>query len=157
LSVLSTVAACLFLVPEQNRAKLHKVLQVIGDIFTFRHLLLGMILRTLYIFMTIFTITAGFLLLFGVRIQHFYIGTFWGGLMTMVLGPIVLRILFEALSLRIMMLDELKQMNRRASAGGNSKMPARPARPRPAVCDDCGTRYDPREDSCPNCGSTYRR
>ena len=58
------VVLFLFVLPEKKREKLPRILQMAHDLFNFKWLLLEMILKALYCFLTLYVIFQGFFDLF---------------------------------------------------------------------------------------------
>lgn len=108
LSILAAVAVAFFLAPDSKREsfKGNKVLETVNDILNFRTLLIDKILKFLYIFVTCYLIVSGFFMLF-VK------GGFVTGLITMIIGPIVARIVFELLMLAIVLVRNVIQINKK--------------------------------------------
>lgn len=102
LAIAATVLTMIFITPEKRRASLNKFFQVVADIFNFKSLLLEYIAKALYIFFTLFTVLGGFFLLF---IQPL------SGLLLMILGPIVTRIIAEAVMMTIILVKNVIQLN----------------------------------------------
>ncbi len=127
LGLLATIAAMIFITPESRRKSLNKYLAILHDIFNFKFLLIEKILKAVYIFLTISSIVAGFFMLFsGIRVPYtgdFY-SFFWYGLVTMIVSPIILRIIFESFMLKIIETRNVIEINKKMKA------PA-PRRPRP--------------------------
>lgn len=170
LALCGVVALYILVLPERRRAGLPKFFQVVHDIFNFKHLLLEVILKFLYVFSTLFVILCGFFLLFGVSYGRYgyHEDTFLIGLAVMVLGPIVLRLIYEFLMMTILLVKNVIQINKKLggttsttepassfdSFGSYSapKAPQAPKAPDYTFCSQCGTRYDRNQGHCPNCG-----
>lgn len=104
-AVIATVCSYIFIIPEEKRENLPGFLQFVHDLFNFRAMLIESIARVLYIFCTFGSIAAGFLLLFG--------STFWVGLIVMIIGPLVLRMVYELIMLFVLMVQNTISLNRK--------------------------------------------
>ena len=112
LAVVATVLAYIFIIPENKRAGLNKLLQWVHDVCNFKLLYIEHILKALYILETAFCLIAGFLMLFSVIDAYFftvYIG--WVGLIVMIVGPIITRLIYEALMLAVLHLKATREIN----------------------------------------------
>lgn len=108
--VLATIAAYIFIMPAKKRKKLPSVLKALHDIFTFKSLLIEKIVRFLYVFSTIFVEFYGFFLLFCVQRSDFLGSNKWmggKGVLIMLLGPIVLRIVYEFLMMTVLLVNNI--------------------------------------------------
>ena len=146
LALVGTILLLVLVTPEKRRAGLNKFFRVVADIFTFRGLVLEYILRALYIFETLLVILLGFFGMFQDPL---------GGLLTMLLGPIVLRIVFELFMMAILAVKNLIQINNKLPGKSEDpmKMPdftAPTPEPQMVFCAHCGTRYDASKGGCPN-------
>lgn len=118
-AVICTVLALVFITPKKKRATLNKFFQFIHDLFNFKFLILELILKVSYIFMTLFCIATGFFLLFSGYNDNilFGEGTFHSlagqGLMIMVLGPIIIRVIYEASMLFILLVKNTISINKK--------------------------------------------
>lgn len=162
LAIAGTVLACIFILPEKKRASLNKFFQVVADIFNFKTLFIEKILKVLYVLSTLYCLIAGFFMLFsGVS----YSASYWGGessfhsyalygLLTMILGPIVVRIVYELLMLAILMVQNIITINKKIPAPNEETPAAKTEEPVPApkmlYCTQCGTQYDANKGGCPN-------
>ena len=115
------ILALLFVTPEAKRPTLNKFLQVVADIFNFKQLLLEKILKCIYIFSTLFAIVAGFFMLFSVEKSYFGTRSYaLTGLLTMILGPIVIRLLFEGLMMFILLVKNTIDINKKLGGNGSA-------------------------------------
>lgn len=113
LSLVAVVLAFIFIVPEKKRAKLNKFGQLLHDILNFKFLIVEKILQALYIFATAFVIICGFLMLFYVE-EGYYNSSQWQGgkgLLLMILGPIVVRLIYELLMMFILVVKNVISIN----------------------------------------------
>lgn len=125
LSIGATVAAFVFLMPrsdperdEAKRGRLPKWLRMVGDVLDFRYLFLEKFLRVTYVFATAYCLISGFLALFDFS-KDFWGNTHWGGvggIITMLLGPILVRVVYESAMLFFILVRNVKEIN--AKTGG---------------------------------------
>ena len=171
LAIVAVVLAFIFIVPEKKRANLNKFGQFLHDTVNFKFLIVEKILQALYIFVTAYVILIGFFMLF--YVQKSYFGTVWFGgygLLIMLLGPIVVRLVYELIMMFVLLVkntisinNKLKSQNgdgenkdplpspdfsgfkdafRQPAAQSAPTMPVPPVQPAPAD----NTAF------CPNCG-----
>lgn len=112
-ALVATVLAFIFFLPESKKEsfKNSKFLLWLHDVANFRTLLIEKILRFLYILATAACIFGGFFLLFSK--SYFGGSSFLTGLFTMILGPIVVRLVFEMLMLTIIAVNNIIQINKK--------------------------------------------
>ncbi len=118
LAIAATVLAFIFIVPEKKRASLNQIGKIIHDILNFKFLVIEKVLQALYIFSTATVILYGFFMLFYVEkgYSNYYYSTpsrWYGGygLLLMILGPIAVRIAYEALMMAILLIKNVIQIN----------------------------------------------
>ena len=133
IGIAAVVCAYIFVIPEKRVKGMNKFLYTLHKIFTFKSLLIEKINRFLYVFFTILCITLGFFLLFAKDM-------FAIGLVTMLVAPILIRIIFEASMLKIIMTNNLIELNKK-SGPKPAPRAQRPA-PRPVPRYDNGG-YNP--------------
>ncbi len=116
-AIAATVLAFIFILPEKKRAALPAALKQIADILDFRTLFLEKIVKALYLFLTFSCICVGLLMLISVN-YGYYTDVWMGGvgLLTMIVGPIVIRILFEITMLFILLVQNVMEINKKLSA-----------------------------------------
>ena len=104
-----TILAFIFFLPEEKKEKFkdNKFLLWLHDVLHFKTLLIEKILRFLYILCTAAVIFAGFFTKgnFGANLL--------GGLLTMIIGPIVVRIVYELMMLAIIAVNNIIQINKK--------------------------------------------
>lgn len=114
LAVAATVALFVLVLPEKKEGHLSKYLQLLRDIFTFQHLVVEKILQVLYVLSTCLAVFIGFFMLFARTMYwHYSAGIALQGLCLMVLGPIVLRVLYELLMLAVLQVKHTMEINRK--------------------------------------------
>ena len=121
-AIAATVLAFIFILPEKKREKLPKFLKVVSDILNMKQLFLETIFRALYIFSTFTCVFVGFYMLFGFE-RYYYHGLFnsghgvrWMGgygLLIAILGPIVVRIVYEGIMMGILLVKNTIEINKK--------------------------------------------
>lgn len=164
------ILSFIFLLPEKKRPTLNKFLRVVSDIFNFKSLLLEKILKFFYIVLTTFFLVFGFFMLF---MQT------WGrslaptGLLIMIISPLVIRILFEASMMFIVLVKNTIDINKKLGNNNATSAPSFDAPKDPSspvasqnddaaiesntkVCPSCGAQSnDVNSAFCTNCGSKF--
>ncbi len=150
----ATVLTFIFFLPEKKQANLPEGLKKIVDILNFRTLFLEKIVKAVYLFLTFACICIGLFMLISVN-YGYYTDIWMGGrgLLLMILGPIVIRIVFESTMLFILLVQNVIEINKKLSANVEPPAPAEPVAVEPEYrfCTNCGTRYDANAGGCPNC------
>ena len=120
LAFLTSVAAFIFVVPEKRIEPFasNGFFKFLHDLFNFKQLLIEKIMKFLYILATFACIFVGFLLIFN---RH--VGA--AGLIIMIAGPILVRIIYEFIMMAIIAVNNIVQINNKlggqpkTEAGGN--------------------------------------
>ena len=157
LSVLGTVLAFIFIVPEKCIKGKNSFMRALHDLVNFKYLIIEKILQAIYIFVTCFVIVCGFCLLF-VSVDTWY-GTKWMGgygLLLMIVGPIAVRLSYELMMMLILLVKNVISINAKLSGkdGGGSETVSF----EPKVDEVFGRKTDGDSDSCDvrfctNCGA----
>ena len=115
-AIAATVLAFIFILPENKKATLPAALKKIADILDFRTLFIEKIVKALYLFLTFSCICVGLFMLISVN-YGFYTDMWMGGigLLIMIIGPIVIRILFESTMLFILLVQNVIEINKKLS------------------------------------------
>ncbi len=115
-AIAATVLAFVFILPDKKKAALPDALKKIADILDFRTLFLEKIIKALYLFLTFSCICVGLFMLISVN-YGFYTDMWMGGigLLIMIVGPIVIRILFESAMLFILLVQNVIEINNKLS------------------------------------------
>lgn len=174
LAIVATVLAFVFIVPDKKREKLNKFWKFVHDTVNFKYLIIEKILQAMYIFATSATILTGFFMLFyvekGYSYGYYYRSPTWYGgygLLVMILGPIVIRILYELGMMLVLLVKNVIQINNKMKAeGANAKdvfavpgketyaeEPAAPAVPEKGFCTNCGAKLAEGANFCTSCGT----
>lgn len=177
LAIAATVLAFIFIVPEKRREKLNAFGKFLHDTFNFRYLVVEKIFQALYIFATAAVILNGFFMLF-----TFVYGTWLGGygILLMIFGPIVVRLVYELLMMIIILIKNVISINNKLKNQSGDETSAdvfatpdisevreaikqqaeakkaeaaaeeKPAAPAAKFCIKCGSKLD-ENGNCPNC------
>ncbi len=127
LALVATVLAFIFIVPEEKSGTLSGFGKTLHNIVNFKSLIIEKILQALYIFSTATVIMTGFCMLFWVeRVYTSYYSSkeIWMGgygILLMLLGPIVLRLVYEAVIMFILLVKNVIQINNKLSDKTNDK------------------------------------
>lgn len=103
-----TIVLWVAVIPEKKRAKLNKFWGSLSDVFNFRSLLTEKLLKFLYTLLTITCVVVGFCMLF-IVVYGRSLASY--GLLLMIVGPIVLRLAFEAFMLGILLVKNVIEIN----------------------------------------------
>lgn len=118
-AVAATVLAYIFILPESKRSALPKFFQFVADLFNFKYLVLEKILKALYIFNTLACVGVGFFMLFCFQRSWWGGGIiyegYWG-LIVMILGPVVVRLMYEGMMLIILLVKNTIELNQKFNA-----------------------------------------
>ena len=162
LAIIATVAACIFIMPENKTKTLNKFLYFVHKLINFKFLLIEKILKILYVFSTASVILIGFFLLFSVKENYIasilgaYSSSHWMGgygLALMIVGPIVIRLVYESLMMFILLVNNTIAIKNKLYGDADEKKEdsGSSVKPNYVFCRDCGTRYDENAGGCPNC------
>lgn len=125
-AIIATVLIMILVTPESKRNTLNKFFQVLADIFNFKSLLIEKILKCLYILSTLFCLFTGFFMLFsGYSYDFGFYSTGFRsvalqGILLMILGPIIVRIVYEGMMLTIIIVKNIIQINNKMPANGKN-------------------------------------
>lgn len=148
LAIVGTVLAYIFIMPKSKVKTLNKFWYFVHNVFNFKTLLVEKIFKALYVFLTIYVICAGFFQLFV---------SFLPGLLMLLLGPIVVRIVYEMIMMFVLLVQNTTAIRNKLCDDDDDQPAPRAAAPKKApkeyvFCSACGTRYDQAEGQCPACG-----
>ena len=125
LAIAATVLALIFIAPEKKRERLNGLGKFVHDTINFKYLIVEKILQVLYILCTAYVILMGFFMLFYVRPGYdigFYrtSSTWYGGygLLLMIVGPIAVRLAYEALMMAFLLVKNVIQINSKLKSNG---------------------------------------
>lgn len=108
LAIAATVLAFIFIVPAKRRDQMGKFGKFLHDTCNFKYLIIEKILQALYIFATALTILIGFFMLFCTDWNGWMGGK---GILTMILGPIVVRVTYELLMMAVLAVKNIISIN----------------------------------------------
>lgn len=127
LALAATIVAWIMIVPENKRPKLNKFFQYLHDLFNFKSLWLEKILKFLYIFETLTCVIVGFVWLFnfssysGIYGRSHVTWNGWIGLLLMIFGPIINRIIYEFLLMLVLLVKNTMDINDKLNAQPGSR------------------------------------
>ena len=167
LSIVATVLAFIFIIPEKKRNSLNAFGKFLHDTLNFKYLVVEKILQALYVFSTAFVILLGFCMLF--YVQPGYSSRYYSqpdqwyggyGLLIMILGPIVVRLSYEFIMMAILLVKNVTQINSKLSQPKTEEktvtsafsVPTMPQKPVASFCPNCGRKVNAGE-FCPQCGT----
>ena len=126
-AVICTILSFVFIVPKSRRNRLNGFLKFVHDLFNFKFLIVEMILKAFYVFSTLFVIGLGFFLLFsGYQDNYGIFGdsgfkSFAGaGILVMLIGPVVVRIVYEFFMITVLLVKNVIEINNRAKGESDS-------------------------------------
>lgn len=126
-----TVLAYIFIIPEKKRESLPKIFKIVHDIFNFKELYLEKILKALYVLCTVACVTIGLCWQLGFSVwESWYsdeLNVEWAGgygLLLILVGPIVIRIVYEAMMMFVLLVKNTMQINNKLKS---QEAPAAPA------------------------------
>ena len=104
-ALVATILAFVFLIPDRVRDRLPGFLQFCHDLINFRTMIIENVSKLLYVFCTFGCIAVGIFLLFG---SNFLIG-----LLVLIAGPLVCRVLYELIMLFVLLVQNTITINRK--------------------------------------------
>ncbi len=108
-AIAATVWICIAVLPRKKRGNLKSAfLRTLHDIFNFKTLYIEKAMKVLYVFLTCVCVGVGFFMLFA---NDWGDSTFVPGLLILILGPIVLRFVFEGSMLMILGVKNVMELN----------------------------------------------
>ena len=117
-AIAATVLFYIFIQPEKKAAKMPKFIRVIRDILDMKDLYLEYALKALYVCGTLFCIICGIYMFLGFG-PNYYGGVRWYGgygLLLMLLGPVVLRLIYELILMFVLLVKNTMQINKKIKA-----------------------------------------
>ncbi len=149
-----TILTLILITPEKRRAALPKFFQFCHDLFNVKWLLIEKILKALYVFCTLFIITYGFLTLFRSP---------GAGFLTMLLGPVLIRLWHELMMIAILTLKNLISINQKLSptpaendafsSDFSKYMKPKTSAAATVTCTSCGAPIESGATFCSQCGA----
>lgn len=117
-AIAATVLFYIFIQPEKKAAKMPKFIRIIRDILDMKDLYLEYALKALYVCGTIFCVVGGIYMFLGFG-PNYYGGIRWYGgygLLLMLLGPVVLRLVYELILMFVLLVKNTMQINKKMKA-----------------------------------------
>lgn len=138
-TIVVTILAYIFIIPEKKRAKLGKFFRFCHDWLNMKSLIIEKIVRFFYVFTTVAVICTGFFMLFwveevfvdyssryGIITREEWMG--WYGLLVLAIGPVVVRICYELAMMFLLLVKNVIQINNKLK-DQNEEVKAAPAAP----------------------------
>ena len=141
LAIIATIVCVIFFVPKKNREKFGKGFAKIHDFVNFKTFIVDYVLKAFYILATAMCIFGGFFTIFTVRTEYTTTGTMFNqtreahtsmsadnvgtGILIMILGPIIVRIVYELIMLAVVGVKNIIEINK--------KIPGNPEEPEASV------------------------
>ena len=161
LSIALTVALAILVLPSKKRANLPKFFIFLHDLFNFKYLIIEKILKILYVFATVACLVYGFLTLITSPATYVPGAMALTGLLTMIVGPIVVRISFELMMTFLLLVKNTIEINnkiknqtkdKQQSIFDNTEEYINQIIPEQKVCQKCGVKISKDGKFCTNCG-----
>ena len=159
--IAAMVCIYVLIMPEGKYRTLNPFCRWLSDLFNFRSLWLESIIKFFYILSTVVCVIFGFFMLFSV--VDYYYGTSslaLPGLLLLVVGPVVVRLVYEGTMMFIILVKNTMQINNRLRNAAVDSTPeaevAAPAEPVIEYCEKCGKQIEDDVIFCSNCGNKVR-
>ena len=119
-TIVLTILAYKFIIPEKKRAGLNKLGQFLSDVFNFKFLIIEKIFQFFYVLCTIACVCLGVCMIFGIDIYYssYFDKTYteWYGIYGILLaliGPFAVRLAYEGLMLFLLLVKNVIQINKK--------------------------------------------
>jgi len=165
LGFIGVIAAmiCIYvlIMPEGKYRTLNPFCRWLSDLFNFRSLWLESIIKFFYILSTVACVIFGFFMLFSV-VDYYYGSSSLAlpGLLLLVVGPVVVRLVYEGTMMFIILVKNTMQINNRLRNNMSEKQDEDaeevPAQPVIEYCEKCGKQIEDDVIFCSNCGNKVR-
>ena len=159
--IAAMVCIYVLIMPEGKYRTLNPFCRWLSDLFNFRSLWLESIIKFFYILSTVACVIFGFFMLFSV--VDYYYGTSslaLPGLLLLVVGPVVVRLVYEGTMMFIILVKNTMQINNRLRNNMSEKQEEvaqeAPAQPVIEYCEKCGKQIEDDVIFCSNCGNKVR-
>ena len=123
-AIVLTIVVYVIIMPKKNDGKFgNPFFQFLHDLFHFKKLFIGEILKFIYVLATVACETVGLFGLLGYQ-EYFYRGresTFLYGLILMIAGPIVIRIAYEFIMMFILLIQNVIDINNKLGKKDDNK------------------------------------
>lgn len=123
IALLVTIFITAYVLPAGKEGQFTGFLKTIRDYFLMRYLIVEAIVRFFFVLATTSCIFSGFFLIFA---KQRYGGGFVSGLLTMIVGPIICRIVYELLMIAILQLRNIIEINNKLPGTGAPVAPVQP-------------------------------
>lgn len=175
IAVVLTALLAVLVLPKHKDGKLPGFFQLLYDAFTPKTLLLEKILQILNVFFSIVAVLLGLWMIF----RGLFANTtlLMMGLLLLILGPVLCRVGYELILLRVMQVKATREINRKLDClvpegtaraveeedltgeVEDTEPPAEktPSAPPRAHCPSCGTWYQEALGKCPVCGQPHEK
>lgn len=115
-AIACTVLMFIMVLPEKKRDTLPKFFVLVHDFFNFKILVVEYLLKGIYMLATFFSLGYGFFLLFS-GTTDLWTGKFQSsagtGLLVMIVGPVVIRLLYEFTMMFLILVKNTTQINKK--------------------------------------------
>ena len=131
LGLVGTILLYVLVFPKSKEGTLPKFFKFVKDFFGLKYLVIEKIAKFLYVLETLVVILTGIFLLFG--------NTFLSGLLLIILGPIVVRLIYELFMLIVLLVKNVMEINNKMkgdASGATSQFDAVPEIPLPTKEDE---------------------
>ena len=119
LALIGTVVVAVLLFGSQKRSRYSGFMLKLFSHVNFENYIIPLILKFLYVFSALFVIISGFITMIS--------GSFFGGLLSMILGPVAVRLVYELIMMLFSIHDGIMETNRLLRGGaqphGNPPQP----------------------------------
>ena len=158
--IAAMVCIYVLIMPEGKYRTLNPFCRWLSDLFNFRSLWLESIIKFFYILSTVACVIFGFFMLFSV-VDYYYGSSSLAlpGLLLLVVGPVVVRLVYEGTMMFIILVKNTMQINNRLRNNMSEKqeeVQEAPAQPVIEYCEKCGKQIEDDVIFCSNCGNKVR-
>ena len=159
--IAAMVCIYVLIMPEGKYRTLNPFCRWLSDLFNFRSLWLESIIKFFYVLSTVSCVIFGFFMLFSV-VDYYYGSSSLAlpGLLLLVVGPVVVRLVYEGTMMFIILVKNTMQINNRLRNAAVDSTPeaevAAPAEPVIEYCEKCGKQIEDDVIFCSNCGNKVR-
>ncbi|SHI10877.1 hypothetical protein SAMN02745229_01451 [Butyrivibrio fibrisolvens DSM 3071] len=108
IALVVTILICAIILPVNKEGQFTGFLKTIRDYFLMRYLIVELIVRFLFVFATTACIFIGFFIMFT---ENGFESNFLPGILTIIIGPIICRIIYELLMVAILQLRNIIEIN----------------------------------------------
>lgn len=155
LALAATIVMYVMVMPKKKDGQLSPFFQFLHNYFHFKQLYIEVVMKFMFALLTLTCIAGGFFMLFSSTYgQSFALA----GFLLMILGPIVMRLLYEMSMMFILLVQNVIDINKKLKgeapkANADPMMPVDVYQSGAWFCPTCGTRVEDGQPFCPNCGT----